>query len=617
MTSKNNDIENKEKQNIQDDEMQKDENTQSENTQDDEIKKEANIQSENDENNSVNNENIENENFTETNSKNKNKFVFNKKTIQSKKKLIGISIIAILIFIIVVSLLNSRPTIDLNKYTTVNVNGYNNFGVLNVEIDWNSIKEDYGDKIKFDKKIYEEYGVLANMMQPINILSESVYIDVEIDDLEREEDNLINGDKIICNFEIDESVYEYIHVKLKSKEIKHTVKGLEEISYFDPFENLELAFEGIAPYGTAKIPTDFDKKGLRYELDKTKNLSNGDEIIVSVTYSDYYIDEYKQLPSVEEKTFFVSGLNGYITSFSDFNQDFIKTLQKESKDSVLAHVANKYKDKSLSDLEYIGYMFLNINENNSNYFANNKLYIIYTGTVTDSTGNSNKLCFPVQFSEIVKNNKKINYEENAGIIKPSYWKHEQFNNPFSAYADLVNTNNSLYIYECGDGFEKYEKWEAITTLSDIDLAYKEKLNLEAKNLIEAALASEYKEDVVVNDIQKIGEYLLIAKKTQAKHLADNNKYYIVYSAKLSNKNNSDMPITAYYPVEFKGIVKLPNSEYMEAESNGIKGSLEIDGYTDWDCKGYSSEEKMFNELVTASRDEYTFEVSDKLQKFEN
>lgn len=86
------------------------------------------------------------------------------------------------------------------------------------------------------------------------------------------------------------------------------------------------------------------------------------------------------------------------------------------------------------------------------------------------------------------------------------------------------------------------------------------------------------------------------------------------SATVYNDNNIFETSKIYFPVEYDGLINLPNQEYMVTESKGILGYTSIGSswyYTD----GYSDEQEMFNELVTANIDLYTYEVSDGLKEF--
>ena len=65
-------------------------------------------------------------------------------------------------------------------------------------------------------------------------------------------------------------------------------------------------------------------------------------------------------------------------------------------------------------------------------------------------------------------------------------------------------------------------------------------------------------------------------------------------------------------MEYKGIVNLPDGESMFTSSKGILGKSYIKG--GGSTKGYYDASTMYSELVTAKRDQYTYEISDELKK---
>ena len=63
--------------------------------------------------------------------------------------IIGAAFAALLLVLIVVC--THKPTINLNKYVTVEFEGYETLGKATATVDWNAIEEKYGKKIKVNK----------------------------------------------------------------------------------------------------------------------------------------------------------------------------------------------------------------------------------------------------------------------------------------------------------------------------------------------------------------------------------------------------------------------------------------------------------------------------------
>ena len=93
---------------------------------------------------------------------------------------------------------------------------------------------------------------------------------------------------------------------------------------------------------------------------------------------------------------------------------------------------------------------------------------------------------------------------------------------------------------------------------------------------------------------------------------ENNDLYVIFTATVSDgSGNSD---TVYYPVHYKGIVKLPGGEYLTTYSYGIEGGAwfeNVGGST----LGYLDGEEMYTSIVTANRDSYYYEVSGAVSVF--
>ena len=74
------------------------------------------------------------------------------------------------------------------------------------------------------------------------------------------------------------------------------------------------------------------------------------------------------------------------------------------------------------------------------------------------------------------------------------------------------------------------------------------------------------------------------------------------------------PTPVYYPVKYDGIVQLPGDEYMISASKGIVGNSDIDDSW-YSTRGYVDGKKMYDEVITANRETYKYEVSEGLKEF--
>lgn len=165
-----------------------------------------------------------------------------------------------------------------------------------------------------------------------------------------------------------------------------TVSGLEEMGGFDPFEGISVDFEGIAPNGKAQIVNNSEKY-LKYSLDKEKNLSNGDKVIVTVSapygedLNEYCKEQYEATPNSTTKEFTVSGLSKYVTEINDIPKDTLDSMKFESVDQIKSNVSSEGEE--FINAGYQGMIILNIKDGKyAGYnMYDHMYYLVYKVTV--------------------------------------------------------------------------------------------------------------------------------------------------------------------------------------------------------------------------------------------
>lgn len=197
-------------------------------------------------------------------------------------------------------------------------------------------------------------------------------------------DHLSNGDVITVTAEVDNTDMEKYHLCLIGGSQTYTVEGLEEPEKFDPFENVSVTFDGIAPNVTASVRNSDCPVYLEFSLDKSKGLSNGDTVKVSVKspYGDSDVEKYcleqGYAPSSTEKEFKVEGLSAYAAKLSDIPEDMLDKMNDQVQDVLKSSVASNWaKESKLVSSDLIGYYFLTPKDDADNYNAHNYLYLVY------------------------------------------------------------------------------------------------------------------------------------------------------------------------------------------------------------------------------------------------
>ncbi|MCD8083529.1 MAG: YARHG domain-containing protein [Clostridiales bacterium] len=318
----------------------------------------------------------------------------------------GGAVLAILI-VIGLAVLLIKPSINLNKYLTVSAEGYDTVGTAVVTFDRDQFEADY------EKKLSSKVGRKSSGSASSRFLNDCV------DGMIDREDHLSNGDVITYEwFCDDDCALEDYGYKLKYKDVEYTVSGLEEAELFDAFDGIEVVFEGISPDGSASIEgsaTAAAAKDLYYELDRRKDLANGDTVTVTASgrYTNdtiqYCIENYGMIPSSLTKEYTVTGLPVYLSALSDIPEESLAAMQSQARDVYLAHMAKNWGEgETLKSFTYMG-AYLLTNKNSGSYRGNeNILYLVYQVQVANSYVNgssayqaTNNVYWYISFSDLL------------------------------------------------------------------------------------------------------------------------------------------------------------------------------------------------------------------------
>lgn len=322
-------------------------------------------------------------------------------------KIIGmVAIIAILVIILMVYGVNKSMTVNLNDYLEVSFEGYDTAGYASVEFDKKTFEKDFGQKIKF-----KNTGEMSSFVEPIDLFWFCISGNLD------QTSNLINGDSVTYLWDVNETeIAKRLNLKIEYENEVFEVKGLEEIKTFDPFDGIEIIYSGIAPKGVAELVNDSISKkmdGLHYELDRGSELSNGDEITVSIKskweddISEYCLNEFGMIPSVTEKVFVVDGLGEYVTNITDISEDAFSQMKAQGIDVFNAYVASDWdiEHERVNSINYIGSYFL-LPKSNDVRLKNN-LYLVYEINASDvyeeyGFNQNYVFYFYISFRDIVK-----------------------------------------------------------------------------------------------------------------------------------------------------------------------------------------------------------------------
>lgn len=274
--------------------------------------------------------------------------------------------------------------INLNKYVNVEVEGFEGYGTVKAEIDWDSIEKKYGKKISFKGSAKKEYGLFLEDSSPIEMLSD--FVNIEID----KNTGLSNGDVVHYTINIDGDMDKYINCKMKSKSDDYKVSGLKEVDTFDAFSNLTVEFSGIAPNGRANM--NYTGNEIQYNdfiLDKSDGLSNDETVKVTINQEKMsdYAEKLGKIPETMEREFCVEGLDSYLTSSAELSADNLEQIKRQAQDAFSSYVAKNWGEgEKLVSFTYIGNYIL-VPKNADNTSQHNVVDLIYKAQINNSYSN--------------------------------------------------------------------------------------------------------------------------------------------------------------------------------------------------------------------------------------
>ena len=291
-------------------------------------------------------------------------------------------VVIIAIVIIAVVLATRDIKLDLNEFASFEYTGYDTVGEAKFNFDYDKFNEKYEKKLRYTKAGKLLYGD-KEPAEAFEAVMSSYAKNGRV--VERD---LKNGDTV--TFTWRESLIllltESFKVQIDNDKLEGTVAGLKAASTVDVFKDIELVYRGNAPYGSVSINAGSNPYGLRFRVDKSSNLSNGDTITVTTSrgsnLNKYLLENYGVLAEAESKTYTVDGLAMVAQKPEDIPADFMKKLQAQADATNDARLAKDIteNDEKLVSSECIGYYFLT-NKASSNSSTNNQMIFVYRNVV--------------------------------------------------------------------------------------------------------------------------------------------------------------------------------------------------------------------------------------------
>ena len=276
-----------------------------------------------------------------------------------------------------------KKTIVLKDYVKFEVTGMDTAGKAKCKYDWEKMLEDNLEAFGLDAVNQPDaLMVLANLDSHLK------------GNLDREE-GLSNGDQITFNWSVKdlEALEEKYNATFQTEDVTFTVAGLQEAQQFDPFDYLQISYDGISPKGSVRVSADstLPVNGIYFEADRTSNLANGDTIVV--TFGGENVKDLcfqkGYVPTQTEKAFTVEGLSEYLQTLDSLPEDAFQKMDKHAQECLTASYASSYSSiKNVSDLkkiELVGNYLLTPKDSSIWTSTNDLLYFVYLITAVDHT----------------------------------------------------------------------------------------------------------------------------------------------------------------------------------------------------------------------------------------
>ena len=316
------------------------------------------------------------------------------------KKLYLIPIVFLLL-LFVVMLFQKKQTINLNDYLLVEYSGYDGYGVFTkLELDEEKIREDFD--LKYAKK---DMGVMS-LFSPEATMASLVSFEVD------KADGLSNGDVVPIKISCLDSIHELFNIGVKYSDFEVKIEGLDEITYYDPFEKLKITFSGTSNYvdyeidtSQAEIPT------LRYFINREdlENAKNGD--MVKVIIKDnidpaYFMRAYGMVPECKEKEVAVTGVSTPVTEFSQLSDENMEYLKTTTENMIAEKFSNKFDIKASAFVDAVN-VYSYVFETK----VVNKIYVLYQlDVVNKSDEASGSVLFAGVFEDVYTDGSQINLD---------------------------------------------------------------------------------------------------------------------------------------------------------------------------------------------------------------
>lgn len=186
-------------------------------------------------------------------------------------------------------------TIKLDKFVSFESSGYDGYGEVYADFDWDAFEKEYGSKISLTNQAKQQQAFLGYYGNPVDLVNDYVSFDWN------HFGALSNGDEVVVNIIVDEELPQYVKNKFTGLTCSFVVSGLEELTKIDILSTLN------EPYVTFRGPNSLSYPIVNYKEKGFSYTDNNSGLIISVdeSYNSSYIKVVKDNQLITSLDFIV------------------------------------------------------------------------------------------------------------------------------------------------------------------------------------------------------------------------------------------------------------------------------------------------------------------------
>lgn len=356
-----------------------------------------------------------------------------KEKMRDKRFRMGVGAGAVLLPALIVIILvtgQMGKIIPLDECIIVEVSGYDSVGTAAARLDEEAF-EKAAVKAKGGKtsiaagsdKWYQQMEEL-DIHRIRNLVSLSVENPTE----------LSNGDEVVVSISFDEDMAKEYGVKLVGQEYRYSVEGLSPVTELDPFAELLVLFEGVAP----DVYLTWEYQGLdgflstySFRPDKDYGIAVGESVTISVDVSQEEALQHGYRITSQSREYLCENVDTYLGSAEQLSQEALEIMQRDASDCIESYFSNYFEYISCGDIQYEGCYVLGAKDEQRRY--NSVVYLISSAQVSSrevydysNEGRGivegspvftpRKVYFPIAFTNVIcKADGSVEYSRNSNI----------------------------------------------------------------------------------------------------------------------------------------------------------------------------------------------------------